>query len=260
METSNLFSVSGKIALVTGGATGVGSMIAEGLLRGGARVYVASRKLEQCRKFTSDSARLGECVPLQADLSQKSGVEGLSNEITRREQRLDILVNNSGRTYGADFASFPWEKWEEVSSVNVSAPFTLARDLAPLMQASASKADPSRIINIGSVVGTRPIGLNAYSYGASKAAIHHLTRILANELGPRNITVNAIALGPFYSKMSAWMLDDEKERQSIESGVPLGRLGETQDIEGVILFLCSKAGSYVNGAILPVDGGMSAKP
>jgi len=257
--TASIFSLEGKTALVTGGATGIGYMITHALVSAGAKVYIASRKFEACEKAAKSLVDFpGSCIPFAADLSSEDGVVSLAELIADNEPGLDILVNNSGRSWGAAMDQFPWQAWEDIMTLNVTAPFTLIRELAPLLSASGSAENPSRVINIGSVMGTEPHGFPAYSYSASKAAIHHITRFLSNELAPKHITVNAIAPGPFPSGMTAFFTGDEKLRSAVTRGVPLGRLGRPQDFAGLILCLCGLSGAYITGAIIPLDGGMNS--
>jgi len=257
--TASIFSLEGKTALVTGGATGIGYMITHALVSAGAKVYIASRKLEACQKAAESLTGLpGSCIPFSADLASEAGVVSLAEFMTENESTLDILVNNSGRSWGTAFEQFPWKAWEDIMTLNVTAPFTLIRELTPLLSASGSAENPSRVINIGSVMGMEPHGFPAYSYSASKAAIHHITRFLSNELAPRHITVNAIAPGPFPSGMTAFFAEDEKLTEAVTRGVPLGRMGRTEDFAGLILCLCGLSGAYMTGAIIPLDGGMNS--
>ena len=257
--TASLFSLEGKTALVTGGATGIGYMITHALVSAGAKVYIASRKFEACQKTAEGLADLpGSCIPFGADLSTEEGVVSLAKFIAANESTLNILVNNSGRSWGTSMDQFPWKAWEDVMTLNVTAPFTLIRELTPLLASSGTVDDPSRVINIGSVMGMEPHGFPAYSYSASKAAIHHVTRFLSNELAAQHITVNAIAPGPFPSGMTAFFTEDEKLSSQVTRGVPLGRLGKPTDFAGLILCLCGVSGAYMTGAIIPLDGGMNS--
>jgi NAD(P)-dependent dehydrogenase (short-subunit alcohol dehydrogenase family) len=253
-----LFGLKGKTALVTGGAGGVGLMLSRALVRAGARVYIASRKLAACEATAAELGELpGECIPFGADLATEDGVVALAGFIREREPRLHILVNNSGRTWGAPYAQFPWQAWEDIMSLNVTGLFTLTRELTEVLAAAGSRDDPARVINIGSVMGTVPHGFPAYSYSASKAAVHHVTRCLANELADRNITVNAIAPGPFPSRMTAYFTSSQSQTEAVRKAVPLGRLGVPDDIAGLLLCLCGAGGAYISGAIIPLDGGMT---
>jgi NAD(P)-dependent dehydrogenase (short-subunit alcohol dehydrogenase family) len=254
----DLFSVEGKVAVVTGGSRGIGLMIARGLLQAGARVYISSRKADACAAAVDDLSPYGEAHAIPADLSNEPECLRLASEVGEREDRLHILVNNAGATWGEPLEQFPAAAWDKVIDVNLKAPFFLTRAFLPMLEKAASDEDPARIINIGSIDGLHVNPMPHYPYSASKAAIHHLTRVLARELAARRITVNAVAPGPFPSKMMAFALDDPGTRELIEASNPLGRIGRPDDMAGVAVFLSSRAGSYVNGAVIPVDGGISA--
>ena len=257
--TASIFGLEGKTALVTGGATGIGYMITHALVSAGAKVYIASRKFEACQKAAESLADLpGSCIPFGSDLSTEAGVISLAEFIAANESVLNILINNSGRSWGAAFDQFPWQAWNDIMTLNVTAPFTLIRELTPLLASSGSASDPARVVNIGSVMGMEPHGFPAYSYSASKAAIHHITRSLSNELASKHITVNAIAPGPFPSGMTAFFTEDEKLTSAVTRGIPLGRLGKPEDFAGLILCLCGVGGAYMTGAIIPLDGGMNS--
>ena len=251
----DLFDINGKVALVTGGSRGIGEMIAEGFVANGVRTYISSRKADACDATAARLSELGECISMPADLSTVDGVSGLVEEIRNRESRLDILVNNAGATWGAPIEEFPENAWDKVMNINVKGPFFLTQALLSLLEASATAEDPARIINVGSVDGLNVNRLPTFSYGPSKAAVHHLTRVLAAHLARRNITVNAIAPGPFPSKMMAATLEQYGEQ--IKKGVPLKRIGEAEDMAGVAIYLASKASSYVTGVVIPVDGGIT---
>ena len=254
-----LFSLGGKTALVTGGATGIGRMIATALAAAGAEVFIASRKLEACEATAAEinaEGLGGKVIALAGDVSSEEGVAALANAITERTERLHILVNNAGVSWGAPLGEFPYAAWNKVMSVNVVGVFALTQALLPLLEASASDDDPSRILNLGSVMGAQPLSENVYSYAASKAAVHHLTKSLAKELAIRRITVNAFAPGPFQSKMTAFATGTDEKAEKIGKGVPLGRIGLADDIAGAALFVCGRSGAYITGAILPIDGGI----
>lgn len=252
---SDLFSIAGKTALVTGGSRGIGLMIARGYVEAGARVFVSSRKADVCAAVAAELSEMGDCVALPADLSTAAECNRLATEVTERAGKLEILVNNAGATWGAPLAEFPDSAWDRVLDLNVRAVFTLTRDLVPALMAGARPGDPARVINIGSIDGLHVPGLESYSYSASKAAVHHLTRVLAKRLAPNGITVNAIAPGPFESKMMAATL--EAFGDAIRAACPLGRIGEPEDMAGAAIYLASRAGAYVTGAVLPVDGGIA---
>jgi NAD(P)-dependent dehydrogenase (short-subunit alcohol dehydrogenase family) len=254
---SSLFSLDEKIALVTGGAQGMGRMIAAGLIGAGAKVYITSRKREVCEAAALELAKGGPCMALTADLNTPEAAAALAAEMKAREGTLDILINNAGRTWGAPLETFPDKAWAGVFAVNVQGPFTLVRELLPLLMASASHEDPARVINIGSLAGLRAEPLSAYSYAASKAAIHHLTRVLARDLAARHITVNSVIPGYFPTQMTAHIRGQDAEFSKLLERVPLGRLGEPDDIVGACVFLCSRAGRYLTAADIVVDGGMA---
>ncbi len=253
----NLFDVSGKVALVTGGSRGIGLMIARGFVENGVRVYISSRKKEACDQVAAELSRLGTCISLPADLSTEAECRRLASELAAREPELHILVNNAGANWGAPLQEYPDSAWDKVLALNVKAVFHLTRTLLPQLEAAARAGDPARVINIGSIDGLRVPMLETYAYSASKAAVHHLTRVLAVQLAARNITVNAVAPGPFESKMMAVTL--ERFRDAIVAACPLGRIGEPEDMAGVALYLASRAAAYVTGAVIPVDGGLSLR-
>ncbi|MFO7856557.1 MAG: SDR family oxidoreductase [Paracoccaceae bacterium] len=258
-DLEDLFGVGGKAALVTGGGAGIGRSIAEGLARGGARVMIASRKLDACEATAAELNAMGlkgTVEAFQGDVGSEEGCEALAAEVGRRAEALDVLVNNAGVTWGETLDDFPWKGWERVMRVNVAGLFDLTRRLLPLLEAGASDEDPARVINLGSVMGAWPLADGTYSYSASKAAVHHLTRILAKELAGRRLTVNAFAPGPFPSRMTAFATDTDQKAAAMARTVPLGRLGTAEDLMGAALFLSSRAGAYVTGCILPLDGGI----
>jgi NAD(P)-dependent dehydrogenase (short-subunit alcohol dehydrogenase family) len=254
MNVSDLFSVAGKVALVTGGSRGIGLMIATGLVSAGAKVYVASRKKEECDRTAAELSKLGTCVALPGDLGSHAGTRSLAQSFAAQESALHVLVNNAGANWGAPIADYPEAGWDKVMALNVKAVFDLTRMLLPQLQAASKPGDPARVINVGSIDGLQVPLLETYAYSTSKAAVHHLTRVLARKLAPA-ITVNAIAPGPFESKMMAETLKNFGD--AIKKSCPLGRIGEPDDMAGVAIYLASKAGAYVTGAVIPVDGGIS---
>lgn len=250
----NLFDISGKVALVTGGSRGIGEMIAEGYVTNGVKTYISARKADACDATAARLSEQGECISIPADLSTMEGIKYLAGEIGARESKLDILVNNAGASWGASLEEFPESAWDKVMDINVKGVFFLSQALLPLLAAAASNEDPARIINIGSVDGLNVNRLQTFSYGPSKAALHHLTRTLATHLAAQNIVANAVAPGPFPSKMTAGIAKQFGEQ--IRDGVPLKRWGEPADMAGIAIFLASKASAYISGATIPVDGGI----
>lgn len=252
----DLFDLRGKHALVTGGAQGLGRMIAEGLLRAGASVAITSRKQDVCDAAATEMSAIGACTPFAADLSSPEAAADLVARYRATLPGCDILINNAGRTWGGQIDNFPDKAWPGVMAMNVQIPFTMVRALLPELGQAGTPDDPARIINIGSVAGAKTEGLGAYSYAASKAAVHMLSRDLAGDLAARNITVNAVIPGYFPTKMTSHMRDEEKVDPALLARIPLHRLGAPSDIAGIVIFLCSRAGAYVTGAEIPVDGGL----
>jgi NAD(P)-dependent dehydrogenase (short-subunit alcohol dehydrogenase family) len=256
IDVPTLFSLSGKVALVTGGSRGIGRMMAEGLLQAGATVYVSSRKQDACDRAAAELSGQGTCHSVPADVASEDGRAALVEAIAAREPRLHILINNAGAAWGAPYAEYPAAAFDKVLRLNVAAPFLLTRDLTPLLERGAAAGDPARVINVGSMDGLQVqqlVGTGTFAYSASKAAVHHLTRTLAVELGPRNITVNAVAPGFFESRMTGDIL--EQHGAAIAGACPLGRIGRPEEMAGIAIYLASRAGAYTNGAVIPVDGG-----
>jgi NAD(P)-dependent dehydrogenase (short-subunit alcohol dehydrogenase family) len=258
MGAEDLFSIKGKTAVVTGGSRGIGLMIARGFLEAGvAKVYITARKAEQVAAADEELNKIGPCVSVVADLSTQEGLDHFAEEVSSREPALHILVNNAGAAWGAPIEEFPASGFDKVLSLNVKGVFELTKRLLPLLEKAASPDDPARVINIGSVDGIRVPMLENYSYSASKAGVHMLTRHLAHHLVDRHINVNAIAPGPFPSKMTKFLF--EAGEDVVAQSVPMGRVGRPDDMAGVAIFLSSRAGSYLTGAIIPVDGGVSTR-
>jgi len=251
----DLFNVSGKVVLVTGGSRGIGLMIARGFVEGGAKVYISARKQGELDAARSELAEVGNVVAVPADLSTEAGCNALAAELARRERALHVLVNNAGANWGAPLAEYPDDAWDKVLALNVKSVFHLTRASLPQLKVAATSDDPARVVNIGSVDGLHVPPLETYAYSASKAAVHHLTRTLARRLAGENVTVNAIAPGPFESKMMKKTLEDFHD--AIVASVPRGRIGQPEDMAGVAIYLASRAGAYVTGAVIPVDGGLS---
>ncbi len=254
---SDLFDVSGKTALVTGGSRGIGLMIARGLVQAGARVIVSSRKANDLQATAEELAAIGDCHAIPGDVATREGAALLAQATRERFAQLDILVNNAGVVWGAPLEEFPANGWEKVLRTNVQGVFDLTVALLGELRAAAGAEDPARVINIGSIDGIRAPALENYSYSASKAAVHMLTRHLAKRLAGDRITVNAIAPGPFESKMTAFMFETPEARELIDAMVPLGRAGRADDAAGLTLFLCSRAGAYLTGTVIPLDGGIT---
>ncbi|MEL6102131.1 MAG: SDR family NAD(P)-dependent oxidoreductase [Pseudomonadota bacterium] len=259
MTPDTLFLLTGKTALVTGGATGIGRMAAHGLMAAGADVLIASRKEDACQAVAKELNALGlagRCEGFGGDVGSEEGVDALVAAVRERADALHILMNNAGITWGAPLGQFPHHAWEKVMNVNVAGLFDLTQKLLPVLIQTGSADDPARVVNVGSVMGDAPLGDGVYSYSASKAAVLHLTKILAKELAGHNITVNALAPGPFVSRMTAFATADEGMREKVGQDVPLGRVGRDEDIAGCMQFLCGRGGSYLTGAVLPVSGGI----
>lgn len=251
---TNLFDVSGKVVLVTGGSRGIGEMIARGFVEAGAKVYISSRKAEVCDALAKELSEVGTCISLPADLSTEAECRRLAGEISAREDKLDVLVNNAGATWGAPMAEYDEVAFERVLALNVKGVFHLTKFLRPQLEAAGTPESPARVINIGSIDGIHVPSMETYAYSASKSAVHQLTRHLAKFLAPK-VTVNAIAPGPFESKMMAATLAAFGD--AIAGAAPMKRIGQPSDMAGAAIFLASPAASYITGVILPVDGGIA---
>ena len=261
MDINGLFDISGKTAVVTGGSRGIGFMIAEGFVSAGADVYITARKAEACDEAAAQLNDIGpgKCVSIPFNVAGEEGAKAFAAQIAERTPKVDILVNNAGATWGATIEDFPDDAWDKVLDINVKGLFQLTSKLLPQLRAAATVEDPARVINIGSVDGINVPGTQNYAYAASKAAVHHLTRQMAHNLTRDRINVNAIAPGPFRSKMMAFVLDVEGGEEMVGKGVPLGRIGSPEDVAGLAIFLSSRAGAYLTGAVIPCDGGISTK-
>ena len=254
---TSLFGLDGRSAVVTGGSRGIGYMIAEGLLDAGCRVIISARKAPQVTAAAEKLSAKGECEAIVADLSTPEGCAALAVAVGDRWDSLDILVNNAGASWGEKLDEFPAHGWTKVIDTNLSGPFFLTQRLLGLLRAAAQPDDPARVINVASVDGLKVPDLETYSYSASKGGIVHLTRHLAKRLASEHITVNAIAPGPFDSKMMAFILDDPKARSALAATIPLGRIGMPDDMAGAAVYLASRAGAYLTGAAVPVGGGLA---
>ena len=248
-----LFAVDRKVAVVTGGTRGIGFMIAQGFVEAGARVIIASRKADDCEEAAATLSAHGHCIGIAADLSTEAGAAGFAAEVAKHEPAVDILVNNAGANWGAPLDEFPDSGWDKVFDLNLKGVFHTTVKFLPALRRNATAEDPARIINIGSIDGIQVPLLETYSYSACKAGLHHMTRVLAKRLARDHMTVNCVAPGPFESKMMAQTLRDFGDQ--IAGSNPRGRIGTPEDMAGVSLFLASRAGAYITGVILPVDGG-----
>ncbi len=258
MSASDLFSVKGKVAVVTGGSRGIGLMIARGFVEAGARVYISARKANAVDEAVRDLSKSGECIGVPADLGTLEGVEHLASTVAGRESSLHVLVNNAGATWGAPLEEFPDSGFDKVMAINLKGVFHLTVKLLPLLRKAATADDPARVINIGSIDGIRVPLFENFSYSASKAAVHMLTRHMASKLVTEHINVNAIAPGLFPSKMTQFVFDGMGEEGAAAS-IPMGRAGRPDDIAGTAIYLSSRAGAYLSGAVIPVDGGVSTR-
>ncbi len=255
-----LFGVEGKRVVVTGGSRGIGAMIAEGFVRAGADVVISARKAEACDATAAELDALdgGSCTSVPADLSTSEGIDGLVAAVADRfGGELDVLVNNAGATWGAPLDDYPESAFDKLFDINVKGAFLLTQALLPALRAAASEDDPSRVINIGSIDGIRVPAMETYAYSTTKAGILALTRHLAKNLVRDHVLVNAIAPGPFESKMMAFALGSEEGRDMVAAGVPAKRIGRPDDMAGAALFLASRAGAYCVGETVVVDGGIA---
>ena len=260
MTPNDLFGLAGKTALVTGGATGIGRMAATGLAAAGATVYIASRKLQNCvdaADAINAAGYAGHVHAFAGDVGSQDGIDAIVQSLMSRTDRLDILMNNAGRTWGAPLGQFPYDAWDKVMTLNVTGMFHLTQSLLDLLERSSTTDDPARVVNVGSVMGEVAMGDGAYSYAMSKSAVHQMTRILAKELSPRHITVNALAPGPFQSGMTSFAIGQDAGADRVGHRVPLGRVGRPDDIAACLQFLGGRGGSYITGAIIPVSGGIN---
>jgi len=228
-------------------------MIAEGFVKNGAKTFITSRKADQCDETAKRLSKFGECISIPADLTDSNEIKKVKSKVESETNTLNILVNNAGAVWAADFDNFPENGWDKVMDTNVKAMFFLTQQFIKLLEENGTNEDPSRIINIGSIDGLGIPRAETYSYPASKAAVHHLTKVMANRLAERNINVNAIAPGPFESQMMKSTLKSFSEE--IINSVPRKRIGKPEDMAGASIFLSSKASAYITGIVMPVDGG-----
>ena len=251
---TDMFDLTGRVAVVTGGSRGIGKMIAAEFVRRGVRTYITARKAEACLETAKELSEHGECIAVPQDLSTMDGINAFVDEVSSREDRLDILINNAGAAWGAPFDEFPESGWDKVMNLNVKSVFFLTQKMAPLLRAAASPEQPAKVINIASIDGIHNARIETYSYSASKAGVIHLTRRVAKRLVEENIHVNAIAPGAFASDMNVWARDNPDE---VANRIPAQRVGVPDDIAGTAVFMCSRAGDYLVGITIPVDGGVA---
>jgi len=249
-----MFDLTGRIAVVTGGSRGIGKMIAEEFVRRGVRTYITARKADACKQTAEELSQHGDCIALPQDLSTIEGIHEFVSKISECEDKIDILINNAGAAWGEDFDDFQEKGWDKVMNLNLKSVFFLSQQLMPLLRAAASADRPAKVINIASIDGIRNPDLETYSYVASKAGLIHLTRRMAKRLVGEHVYVNAIAPGAFASDMNVWARD---EPEMVSKGVPAGRVGNASDIAGTAVYMCSRAGDYLVGITIPVDGGVT---
>ncbi len=252
---NNLFNLEGKVAIITGGSRGIGAMMARGFVENGVKTYITARKKEELDATAKELSQYGQCIAIVSDISTLDGIKALTQEIMQHEDKIDILINNAGATWGAPVTEFPEAGWDKIMDLNVKSPFFLIQQLLPVLKAAGSKEDPARVINIGSVNGLSYSGMTNYSYSASKAAIMHLTKHLAADLVKDNINVNAIAPGFFPSKMTAFVLDGHEEQAA--ASIPRGRIGSPEDAAGTAIYLSSRASAWMTGNTMILDGGQT---
>jgi len=252
----NLFSLGGKVAVVTGGSRGIGAMIARGYLENGVKTYITSRKLDELQATANELSAIGECTAIQSDLSTTVGVKAFADEIKAKEQQIHILVNNAGATWGAPIDDYPESGWDKVMDLNVKSIFFLTQQLLPVLRTAGNPEDPARVINIASINGLANPTFPVYAYSASKAAVIHMTRHLAADLAREHINVNGIAPGFFHSKMTAGLFNEFEH--ALLAKTPRGRLGEPEDMAGTAIYLASRASAWVVGHTIVLDGGVIA--
>lgn len=255
MDLVGLFDIRDKVVLITGGSRGIGRAMAEGLVHAGARVYIGGRNVQRCQDTAAELAQFGECFPLPGKLHDVQTAQALAHSFTQRETRLDVLINNAGTMWAAPIEEYPESGWDKVFDTNVKSVFFLIQALLPMLRSAACPDEPARIINVGSIQGFALAPHETYAYSSSKAAVHHLTKVLADRLVRENITVNAIAPGIYPSKMVAGTVDRDGE-EAVVGRVPMGRLGKPTDVAGAAVFLSAPCSSYITGTVLPVDGGV----
>lgn len=252
----DLFDVSGKTAVVTGGSSGIGAMMAKGLLINGAKVYITARKLERLNAMAEELSEFGECVAIQADMSTLDGIVALRDAVAEHEDSIDILINNAGANWAAPLEDFPEKGWDKVMDINIKSIFFTIQKFIPLLKAAGDAEDPARVINIASINGIRNSGMPTYAYSASKSGVIHLTEHLATDLASSNINVNAIAPGLFPSDMTKQIVENEGMVDAAVKQIPRRRMGQPEDIAGTAIYLSSRASAWLTGKTIALDGGM----
>lgn len=260
MSMTSLFDVSGKIAVVTGGSSGIGAMMARGLLENGVKVYITARKADRLQAKAEELSEFGECIAIPSDLSNVEGIESFAAEVAKHESKIDILINNAGTNWFAPIESFPEKGWDKVMDINIKSIFFATQKFLPLLKAAGTQDGPARVVNIASINGIRNSGMQSYAYSASKSGVLHLTEHLATDLAPYHVNVNAIAPGLFPSDMTKELVENDEMTKMALKQIPRGRLGEPGDIAGTALYLCSPASSWMTGQAIVLDGGMIARP
>ena len=258
MSMTALFDVSGKVAVVTGGSSGIGAMMARGLLENGAKVYITARKAERLEAMAAELSQYGDCTAIQGDMSRVEGIEALVAAISEREDKIDILINNAGANWAAPLEAFPEKGWDKVMDINVKSIFFATQKFIPLLKAAGTKEAPARVINIASINGIRNSGMPTYAYSASKSGVIHLTQHLATDLASSNINVNAIAPGLFPSDMTKQIVENDGMTKAALAQIPRGRMGQPGDIAGTAIYLCAPASAWMIGQTIVLDGGMIA--
>jgi NAD(P)-dependent dehydrogenase (short-subunit alcohol dehydrogenase family) len=254
----NLFSVTGKVAVVTGGSRGIGAMFARGFVENGVKTYITSRKADELKQTADELSKSGQCIALASNLSTFEGIQAFTEELRARESKIDILINNAGASWGADITDFPVDGWDKVMALNLRAPFFLVQQFLPLLKASATEEDPARVINVASIAGICNPKMNNYSYAASKAGMIQMTRHMATDLAADDINVNAIAPGPFPSNMTKSFIAEDGTMSGVNISVPRKRVGKPEDAAGAAIYLSSPASAWITGHTLTLDGGIVA--
>lgn len=258
MNMTSLFDVSGKVAVVSGGSSGIGAMMARGLLENGAKVYITARKEERLMAMAEELLQYGECVAVPADMSKVEGIEAFVAAVAERESQVDILINNAGANWSAPLEAFPEKGWDKVMDINIKSIFFAIQKFLPLLKASGTLDGPARVVNIASINGIRNSGMPTYAYSASKSGVIHLTEHLGAELSASGINVNAIAPGLFPSNMTKELVENDEMTKWALGQIPRARLGKPEDIAGTAIYLCSEASSWMTGQTIVLDGGMIA--